>query len=181
MKKEDYIPKAILVLDCGDRDINTQYIDFIKHLNQLPQLSNKENKIKIVFNYTLNHEPLSILESRTLVNAITSKNCLAYLNELEDTDMYKENKILKEENEELTKALIMWGEESIERLKSDEIIRIEKEKNAKLQEEIRKKNEIIANLNTQLNQKQNEIDTMLSSNSWKITKPMRNMRSTFRK
>ena len=181
MKKEDYIPKAILVLDCGDRDINTQYIDFIKHLNQLPQLSNKENKIKIVFNYTLNHEPLSILESRTLVNAVTSKNCLAYLNELEDTDMYKENKILKEENEELTKALIMWGEESIERLKSDEIIRIEKEKNAKLQEEIRKKNEIIANLNTQLNQKQNEIDTMLSSNSWKITKPMRNMRSTFRK
>ena len=30
MKKENYIPKATIVFDCSNRDINTSYLDFIK-------------------------------------------------------------------------------------------------------------------------------------------------------
>lgn len=181
MKKEDYIPKAILVFDCGDRDIKTQYLDFFKKLNQLPNISNKENKIKIVFNYTLNHEPLSILESRTLVNAVTSKNCLAYLNELKDTDMYKENKLLKKENKDLNDTLVLWGEEAIDKLSLDEILRKKDDEKEGLLKELEEKNKIISNLNVELANKQKIIDEMQSSNSWKVTEPIRNIRTSIRK
>ena len=181
MKKEDYIPKAILVFDCGDRDINTQYLDFIKNLNQLPKITNKQNKIKIVFNYIPYHEQMSNLESRLLVNAVTSKNCMAYLDELDDTDMYKENKELKSENEELIEILKLWGDESIQRLEIDELIIKERTEKIKLQEELNKKEATISNLKHELEDKQKQINVLLSSNSWKITKPLRNMKSMFKK
>lgn len=181
MKKEDYIPKAFLIFDCSDRDINTQYIDFIKGINNLPDISNKQNKIRIVFNYTHAHEPLSNLDSRLLVNAITSKNSLAYFDEIQESDLYKELQSVTNENKELTNALIMWGEESLERLKLDEIIRKEKKEKNQLKEEIDNKNAQIENLQRELEQKQKQLDSMLTSNSWKITKPLRNTMSTIKR
>ena len=122
MKKENYIPKATIVFNCSNRDINTQYLDFIKKINELPKIKDKRNHIKIVFNYIDSHEPLGNAESRKLANGITSKNMMAYYDELEDSDMYKENQRLKA-----------------------------------------------------------EVNMLRSSKSWKITKPLRELRSLFRR
>jgi hypothetical protein len=180
MKKEDYVPKAILIFDCSNRDIDTQYIDFIKGINSLPDITDNQNKIRIVFNYTHAHEPLSNLDSRLLVNAITSKNSLAYFDELKDSQLYKEYRLAKNESQELTKALIMWGEESLERRKMDEIIRKERREKNTLQQELDDKNAQIEKLQRELQEKQEQIDTMISSNSWKLTKPLRNTMSSIK-
>lgn len=180
MKKENYVPKAILIFDCSNRDIDTQYIDFIKGINCLPDITDNQNKIRIVFNYTHAHEPLSNLDSRLLVNAITSKNALAYFDELKESQLYKEYRLAKNQTKELTKALIMWGEESLERRKMDEIIRKERREKNTLQQELDEKNAQIENLQRELQEKQKQIDTMISSNSWKLTKPLRSTMSSIK-
>ena len=101
MKKENYIPKAIIVFNCSDRDINTQYIDFIKKINEFPKIENKQNHIKIVFNYIDSHAPLGNAESIKLANGVTSKNLLAYYDEINDSEMFQENNYLKLENQRL--------------------------------------------------------------------------------
>lgn len=122
MKKENYIPKATIVFNCSNRDINTQYLDFIKKINELPKIKDKSNHMKIVFNYIDSHEPLGNAESRKLANGITSKNMMSYYDELEDSEMYKENQRLKA-----------------------------------------------------------EVNMLRSSRSWKMTKPLRKIRSLFRR
>lgn len=97
MKKEDYIPKAVIVFNCSDRDINTQYIDFIKKINEFPNITHKKNKIKIVFNYIDSHTQLGDKETQLLTNGITSKNVLNYYDEIDQSELYLDNKRLNDE------------------------------------------------------------------------------------
>lgn len=161
MKKEDYIPKAIIVFNCSNRDINTQYLDFIKKINEFPKISNKSNHIKIVFNYIDAHAPLGNSESLILANGVTSKNVLSYYDEITDSDLYKENNVLKKELGDFHEEI-----NSIKNQLKNEL------------DEYHKETMILKNQNYQLNR---ELDKLYNSNSWKITKPLRKIMSFFRK
>lgn len=97
MKKENYIPHAIIVFNCSNRDINTQYLDFIKKINEFPKIKNNKNHIKILLNYVDSHIPLEDRESIALINGVVSKDVLSNYDEIQDSEIFKENKKLKEE------------------------------------------------------------------------------------
>lgn len=68
MKREKYIPKSILVLDCSvDRDFELQYTPFFKDLQKIPFTGNNDN-IKIMVNGKFKgHGPLGMYETLHLV------------------------------------------------------------------------------------------------------------------
>lgn len=181
MVKEEYIPNAIIVLDCSERDINTQYIDFIKGINQLPDIKDKTNSIKIVLNNINSHNPINKKESQQLVNEISSKNLMCYINELNSSEMYKENIQLKKDKQELTDVLIEWGDSSYNKIDLEKQINKEIGEKNKFKKELDDKIKTINELNNQLEEKQNEINSLLSSKSWKITKPLRKIVNLFKR
>lgn len=175
--KEDYIPKAIIVIDCSDRDINTQYIDFVKGINKLPNITNKKNHMKIVFNYISSHAPLDIEKSYYLVNETTAHNLLCYFDELEESDLFKENEQIKIQNNEFKDVLIKWGED----LYNNSINKEQNDKINYLTQELNKKENTINNLNLEIEKQQEILQCLYSSNSWKITKPLRNIKKFFKR
>lgn len=85
----------------------------------------------------------------------------------------KDEKPQKLDNEQLTEILISWGDIFYENSEFEERISKEQLINNRLTEEMENKDKTIENLNEKLEKKQKEIDMLLNSNSWKVTKPLR--------
>jgi len=68
MKKEKYVPNAIILLDCTvERDFDKQYLHFFNDLNKLPYKSH-ENNIKLIINGKYEgHAPINMYETLELV------------------------------------------------------------------------------------------------------------------
>lgn len=79
----------------------------------------------------------------------------------------------KLDNNELMDLLIKFGDEFYENIEFERRITNEQLTNNQLNENINEKNEIINKLEKEINKKDTEINTFLTSNSWKITKPLR--------
>ena len=71
MKKENYIPKALLILDyTSSYDVETQFSPFFtSELSKIP-FNKKSNNLKIIINgKNIGHKPLSYEETMHLINA----------------------------------------------------------------------------------------------------------------
>ena len=167
MKKEDYIPNAIIIFNCSNRDINTQYLDFIKKINVLPTITNKQNHIKIMFNYIDKHAPLGNEESIKLANGVISKNILAYIDEIEDSELYQDNLSKISEIKNLNNELNESAHENMA-LKT-EIEELHK-KIVEINEEINKNNIIIENQNKTLKKQKDELNTIKSTKTWRYSR-----------
>lgn len=68
MKKEKYIPNAILILDCTvDRDYDSQYVHFFEDLRTLPFEGNLNN-LKLIINGKFEgHAPIGMYETLSIV------------------------------------------------------------------------------------------------------------------
>lgn len=180
MKKEDYIPKAIIVFNCSNRDINTQYLDFIKKINVLPTITNNKNRIKIVFNYIDRHAPLSNEESLEFANGVTSKNLMAYIDEIKDSELYNDNLSLKSEKEELNNEIAELKNE-ISQLKDEisenkrNIIELSR-KLVDYSDEINQNNIIIENQNDNLKKQKDELTAIKSTKTWIFHQKIDNLR-----
>ena len=75
--------------------------------------------------------------------------------------------------EELTRLLINLGDDFYRNVNYEERITSEHLKNNKLSEIIEQRDNEIEQLNKELERKQKAIDTLLTSTSWKVTKPLR--------
>lgn len=98
IKKENYIPNALVILDCSDeRDFNMQYKYFFEDLFKLP-FENCDNDIKIIINgKNLGHAPLDKFETLHLIEKSKFMfNDIAYKKYVEDTDELSELKTFKD-------------------------------------------------------------------------------------
>lgn len=107
IKKEKYIPNAIVILDCSDeRDFNMQYKYFFEDISKLP-FENNENTIKIIINgKNLGHAPLDKFETLHLIEK--SKfifNDIFYKKYTEDCDELELLKTFKEDIENSVNSL----------------------------------------------------------------------------
>jgi hypothetical protein len=68
-KKENYVPDMLLIFDCWDFDIKTQYLPFIKDLTQIPPIIGKAtNNIKIIVRSIPKHESMTMEEFNKIKN-----------------------------------------------------------------------------------------------------------------
>ncbi|MDO5824424.1 hypothetical protein [Methanobrevibacter sp.] len=69
MKKEKYIPNAILILDCSvERDFNMQYLHFLSDLSNLPFEGNANNIKIYITGQNKGHIPLNFSSSMFVLN-----------------------------------------------------------------------------------------------------------------
>ena len=102
------------------------------------------------------------------------------LQKIKNQDLISENKELKAKNEELTNNLIDWGEK-LYNLSTKKNTQDLNNRISLLNKEINQKNNHINNLHKQIGEKNEIIESMYSSNSWRITKPLREIRKFFKK
>lgn len=80
MKKENYIPNLTIIHDINHEDINNHLIPFIRELKNLPFKKDDFNKIHIIIEPTLKHEPIpkdkfyDVYESHKCFKLKTSQN-----------------------------------------------------------------------------------------------------------
>ena len=130
IKKEKYIPNAILIFDIGELDIAEHYVHFFNQLNKLNYCENT-NRIKIIINPINEHKFLSMNESLEIIQQACDNNLLCFSDEVYNSKLYYSMK------EYETKITLM--EQEIENLKKDQT-----QKDAKIQE-LKHKYNIISN------------------------------------
>ena len=97
MKREKYIPNAVLNLDFSvNKDVDDQYINFFIELNKLPFSEMEKNYIKIAITGKEGvHRPLDEEDTLDLIHGVLNKDWMIYLNQIQDSRLYKENESLK--------------------------------------------------------------------------------------
>lgn len=93
MKKENYIPKAILILDyTSSFDVETQYaLFFSSELSKIP-FNKNTNNLKIIINgKNIGHKPLSYDETMYLINSILNEE--EFIKKAESFNEYIHNDI----------------------------------------------------------------------------------------
>lgn len=149
-KKESYVPKSLLILDCSDSyDLNEHYIPFFTRLMELPY-SDAENNIRIrIDGKNQGHVPSNFEDTSTTISNMINlyfNNSKTYLRTI-----YELNHELNQKNEEYNTNMIKKDEE-IEELR----------KKLHLQEEEISKLKIFR-------------ENVLNSNTWKYTESLRNI------
>ena len=76
-------------------------------------------------------------------------------------------------NDDLNNLLKSFGDDFYKNVDFEKRITKERIKKNELTEKLKAKNNEIDLLNKELERKQKQIDTLLNSNSWKVTKPLR--------
>ena len=149
-KKERYIPKSLLILDCSDDyDLNEHYIPFFRRLMELPY-SDAENNMRIrIDGKNQGHVPSDFDNT---VNTISNMISLYFNKSKTYMDTISElNQELLKKNEKYNSNIIKKDEEIKELIKK-----------LQLQEE-----EIIKLKNFK--------EDVLNSNTWKYTESLRNI------
>lgn len=99
IKKEKYVPNAIIIFDAGQVDINEHYVPFFKELNKLNYLN--KNYIKIVINPIDEHKFLDMPSSLCMIEEASNKNLLRFNEEIYSSQLYNETQFLKSKVEAL--------------------------------------------------------------------------------
>ena len=103
------------------------------------------------------------------------------LNDSPHTQEPPEKYLKNNEADELKEVLLRWGDASYDNLYFEEKVHKERVEKNILMDLLKAKNNEINALNKTLDEKQAEMDSIRSSNSWKITKPLRKMISIIKK
>ena len=83
MKRENYVPDAVICISCRPYDIRTQYTQFIGDLYTIFQLDDNENNIKLFIRPIDNHQHMDKKDSIDFVNKrFEEKNHEQNMNEL---------------------------------------------------------------------------------------------------
>jgi len=189
IKKENYIPKSFLILDCShDYDFEKIFIPFFLRLNDLPFSSNKNNIRIRIDGKNKGHSVLNYEEVILLINNVEHITSNSFKKSLEEN---KEQNILKNIKENYKTQLntqIKKLENEIFLLKYENLLSEEKNKDKtdeinRLNSIISDKNKEIKTLNNENNKKLKKINELekfkrnvFNSNSWKYTEIFRNLR-----
>ena len=178
IKREKYIPNAIMIFDAGEVDIKEHYIHFFSQLNDLTEAENS-NRIKIIINPINEHHFLSMEESLEVIQQACDNDLMCFGDEIHLSKLYstlkKHERTIEAKNQEIQKLKdthqnnINTKNQEIQNLKDTH------------QNDINTKNQEIANLkakNSELEQKFKEIS---NSTIWRLTKPLRNILDFFKK
>ena len=124
IKKEEYIPNAIMIFDAGEIDINQHYLHFFRDLGKITNLN--DNFMKIVINPIDKHKFLKMSDSLRVIDEACNKNLMIFNEEISSSELYLSN-------QELNKKLDKLESENAELL--NKVKELESE-NSKLNEEI---------------------------------------------
>ena len=106
IKKEKYIPNAILIFDAGEVDIKEHYTHFFSQLNDLTEAENS-NRIKIIINPIDEHHFLSMEETLTVIQQACNNDLMCFGDEIHLSKLYsslKEHEMtIEAKNQEIQK------------------------------------------------------------------------------
>ncbi|MEE0938322.1 hypothetical protein [Methanobrevibacter sp.] len=165
IKREKYIPNAIMIFDAGEVDIKEHYTHFFSQLNGLTDAENS-NRIKIIINPLNEHHFMSMEETLTVIQQACDNDLMCFGDEIHLSKLYstlKEHEMTIEAKNQEIQNLKDTHQNEID-AKNQEIENLKNQKNAE-----------IANLkakNSELEQKFNEIS---NSTIWRLTKPLRKL------
>ena len=178
IKREKYIPNAIMIFDAGEVDIREHYTHFFSQLNDLTEAENS-NRIKILINPLNEHHFMSMKETQKVIQQACNNDLMCFGDEIHLPKLYsslKEHEMtIEAKNQEIQKLKdthqndINTKNQEIQNLKTTH------------QNDINTKNQEITNLkakNSELEQKFNKIS---NSTIWRLTKPLRNILDFFKK
>ncbi len=106
IKREKYIPNAIMIFDAGEVDIREHYTHFFSQLNDLTEAENS-NRIKILINPLNEHHFMSMKETQKVIQQACNNDLMCFGDEIHLPKLYsslKEHEMtIEAKNQEIQK------------------------------------------------------------------------------